>query len=180
VKAIITTRSRNIGYAWTTDVSEGEHGWYIVVPERPQYVGTVRTVLRAMVERNHLIGPGTYYSERLFVGGVPVRADRWGVGGILNEVLLGGSAEVEINEVEVDPALSSSQVGERLGISRREVMKRYHAGELPGAWLTDGGHLRMRESDVERLRLLTISHSRTFVTMDDVREEFALENPQGV
>jgi len=180
MKTTITTRSRNIGYAWTTDVSEGEHYWYVAAPERPQYVGTVRTVLRAMVERTHLISPGTYYADRLFVGGVPVRPDRWGINGILNEVLLDGSAEVEIDEVNLDPALSSSQIGKRLGISRREVMKRYHAGELPSAWLTDGGHLRMRESDVERLRLLTISHSPTFVTVDDLREEFALESPQGV
>jgi hypothetical protein len=137
--ATITTRSRNLGYGWSTDR----------LPDKPDHVGTVKTMRRAMVERARLIGPGTYYYDRLFVGGVPVRA-QWGtyIHEILNDLDAAGSAIVTLN-----PVLRSSEIGELLGISRQSVLVWYEADKLPGAWRQGRGReVRMYRDDALKLR----------------------------
>lgn len=130
----ITTRTRNLGYGWSTDHAVSE----------PNHVGTVRTVRRAMVERARLIGHGTHYTDRLFVGGVAVADRPFGIHEILNEVETSGDVVVELN-----PALRAAEIAAILGVSRQTVLARFHAGELSGAWRTGNrGEVRMYRDDV--------------------------------
>lgn len=131
----ITTRSRNLGYGWSTDRAV----------EMPDHVGTVKAIRAAMVERARLLGPGTHYVERLFVGGVPV-SERWSgyYREVINEVEITGSAEVALN-----PALRAGEIGGSLGVSRQTVLARFNAGDLPGAWAVGKRHeVRMYRDDV--------------------------------
>lgn len=133
-EATITTRSRNIGYAWSTEC----------VPREADHTGTVKTVRAAMVERGRLIGHGTHCYDRLFVGGVPVSQTPFGIHEILNEIDTAGSAVVPLN-----PALRAAEIGEIVGVSRQTVVARYHAGELHGAWQVGSrGEVRMYRDDV--------------------------------
>lgn len=149
-RTTITTRSRNLGYAWHTVFTDGEYG-----PEpkyslhRPDVVGTVRTVRRAMAARHRELGPGTCYYDRLFVGGVPVAEVVPGeLNDILNEVECCGSVDVDL-----DPYLTPGETARRIGVSRRTVINWAAAGRFPGAWRTPGsdkraGNWRLPESSV--------------------------------
>lgn len=94
-QATITTRSRNLGYAWHTVYAHGEPKYTL---GRPGIVGTVRTVRRAMAARQREIGRLSRYYDRFFVGGVPVVLTEPGeLRDILDAVELFGSAEVTLD-----------------------------------------------------------------------------------
>jgi hypothetical protein len=135
----IITQTRNLGYGWSTTHA----------PAKPDHVGTVKAVRRAIVERTRLIGPGTYYYERLFVGGVPVSDDGMpnSILEILNEVDTTGDCTVRLNLT-----LRSAAIAGVLGVSPQTVRDWYRGDRLPGAWLTDGGEVRMRHDDACELR----------------------------
>jgi len=143
----ITTRTRNLGYAWTTDVEDPAHEYALTAPD---HVGTVKAVRAAMVERARILGSGTYYHDRLFVGGVPVLSTAAGgpsIHDVLNEVELSGTAVVPL-----DRPLSPGEAAVILGVTRRTVLNYHDAGRFPGAWTTPGGHLRIPEGQVQALR----------------------------
>jgi hypothetical protein len=137
--ATITRQTRNLGYGWSTTHA----------PAKPDHVGTVKAVRRAIVERTRLIGPGTYYYERLFVGGVPVSDDGTSsqILETLNEVDTTGDCTVRLNLT-----LRSAAIAGVLGVSPQTVRDWYRGDRLPGAWLTDSGEVRMRRDDAIALR----------------------------
>jgi len=150
--SIITTRTRNLGYAWTIDVEDPAHEYALT---RPDHVGTVKAIRAAMVERLRSIGDGTYYYDCLFVGGVPMlsRADGGpSIHDVLNEVESTGSAVVPL-----DPPLTPGEAAQLLGVTRRTVIDWAAAGRFPGAWRTAGsdkrgGNWRMPRASVLNLR----------------------------
>jgi len=139
----VTSRSRNLGYAWNSRVV-GAHlthpnvvGSAVVEAHltHPDVVGSATTIRRAIVERQRDIGPGAYYCDRLFFAGVPVVTSH--ILELLNEIDLDGSAAVQ-----VDPQLTPGAAAKLLGISRATVVQRAEAGQFHGAWRTSGGKMQ--------------------------------------
>lgn len=143
----ITTRSRNLGYAYTTDPRDFTPRFRFAAPDT---IGTTKTIRAAMIERRRNIGDGTYYKDALFVAGIQVLSTADGgpsIREVLSEIELTGSAVVPL-----DAPLSASEAASILGVTRRTIVN-YHAdGRFPGAWKTPGGHLRIPESEVRALR----------------------------
>lgn len=67
----ITRRSRNIGWDFSTNVTDnGNGGWRIESPTKPYYIGTVKQVLDSInKDRTYasVKSGGTYYSTAWFV-----------------------------------------------------------------------------------------------------------------
>lgn len=94
----ITRRTKNFGYALSTQAVQTSHGLAVVSPEVPQYVGTPRQVYALAVEARRLYASGgTCYREAIFVGGRRVLSVA-GYSPSLGEVMM----YLEHGEVEVE------------------------------------------------------------------------------
>jgi len=66
---IINRRSK-VGFGYNAGAVQGEHGLYVPLPERPDYIGTVRTVSNSLEKDRTLASfrsGGTIYSCAWFV-----------------------------------------------------------------------------------------------------------------
>jgi len=109
VKAL-SSRSRNLGYGWSTRTTDVNGTWRLVPPTEPSATGGLRTVNAEIDRRNLICGNGTYFSDSLFVGGMPVMEYRdycgvWqSAGGRLDHImsLVGDGLFVEVKLAETE------------------------------------------------------------------------------
>lgn len=73
----ISSRTRNLGYGWTTQPVQTPSGLEIEPVEGPDVIGGLRTVEDERRSAGRVVSGGTYYRERLFIGKRPILAV-WG------------------------------------------------------------------------------------------------------
>lgn len=107
MKAVITNRTRRLGWGYNCSPSQGERGYYFEPPEKPDFTGTIRQIRDAAdADRTYqsIQSGGTFYSYAWFYKGRRiVKADGYKGSNMLDYLLgmaLVGDFEIHI-ETEV-------------------------------------------------------------------------------
>lgn len=83
----LTRRTKNFGWGYSTTPS-GEDAYSIEPPSAPMYTGTPNQVLENRKnDRTFNSLGGAFYAERYFLGGVPIRLQRFDIIDLLDRVV---------------------------------------------------------------------------------------------
>ena len=93
----ITSRTRNLGYGWTTAPDRTAKTASILPVTAPIVKGGIKAVETELERRRKVTSGGTWYNEALFVGGKPVDTDNsQSVDWILSRIRATGSCTVTL------------------------------------------------------------------------------------